>query len=67
MSNATLIDTRSPSTAAPIAQLNEDWLAVILGLAIFVLALAALVHVDLIGWAVNTAVWSDFSHALAPA
>jgi uncharacterized membrane protein YadS len=67
MSNATLIDTRSPSTAALIAQLNEDWLAVILGLAIFVLALAALVHVDLIGWAVNTAVWSDFSHALAPA
>jgi uncharacterized membrane protein YadS len=67
MSNATFTAIRSPSAAEPAAILNEDWLAVILGLGIFVLALAALVHVDLIGWVVNTAVWSDFSKALGPA
>jgi len=38
-----------------------------LGLAIFILALAALVHVDLIGWVVTTSVWSNFSQALGPA
>jgi uncharacterized membrane protein YadS len=67
MSNAFVTDIRSPSAAEPAALLNEDWLAVVLGLAIFVLGLAALVHVDLIGWAVNTAVWSNFSQALGPA
>jgi uncharacterized membrane protein YadS len=50
--------------AEPVALINEDWLAVILGLGIFVLALAALVHVDLIGWAVTTSVWSQFGQAL---
>jgi uncharacterized membrane protein YadS len=56
-----------PCSAAEPARISEDWLAVILGLAIFVLALAALVHVDLIGWVVNTSVWSNFSQALGPA
>jgi uncharacterized membrane protein YadS len=67
MSNATLTDSRAPVAAEPTAFLNEDWLAVILGLLIFVLALAALVHADLIGWVVSTAVWSDLSKALGPA
>jgi uncharacterized membrane protein YadS len=67
MSNATLTGSRTPVAAEPAAFLNEDWLAVILGLLIFVLALAALVHADLIGWVVSTAVWSDFSKALGPA
>jgi uncharacterized membrane protein YadS len=56
-----------PCSAAEPARISEDWLAVILGLTIFVLALAALVHVDLIGWVVNTSVWSNFSQALGPA
>jgi uncharacterized membrane protein YadS len=56
-----------PCSAAEPARISEDWLAVILGLAIFVLALAALVHVDLIGWVVNTSAWSNFSQALGPA
>ena len=69
MSNATFAaaPAPSPSAADSAAALNEDWLAVILGLAIFVLALAALVHVDLIGWVVSTAIWSDFGKALGPA
>jgi uncharacterized membrane protein YadS len=66
MSNATLTDVHAPSAAEQSALLNEDWLAVILGLFIFVLALAALVHTDLIGWVVSTAVWSDFGKALGP-
>ncbi len=67
MSDATLTDIHAPREAEQSALLNEDWLAVILGLFIFVLALAALVHADLIGWVVSTAVWSDFSKALGPA
>ena len=35
-------------------RLSEDWLSVIIGLFIFVLGLAALANVDLIGWAVTT-------------
>jgi uncharacterized membrane protein YadS len=70
MSNAILTGTsplRPHSATGAAAAINEDWLAVILGLSIFVLALAGLVHVDLIGWVVNTAVWSNFSLALGPA
>src|ERR1700692_2526708 len=67
MSNAYVTDFRVPSTTESTALLNEDWLAVILGLFIFVLGLAALVHVDLIGWVVSTSVWSNFSQALGPA
>jgi uncharacterized membrane protein YadS len=67
MSNAYVTDFRVPSTSESTALLNEDWLAVILGLFIFVLSLAALVHVDLIGWVVSTSVWSNFSLALGPA
>jgi uncharacterized membrane protein YadS len=46
--------------------LNEDWLSVLIGLAIFLLALAALANVDLLGWAATTKVWVDPTHALAP-
>jgi len=71
MSNAYVADIGAkdlpPRSAAEPARISEDWLAVILGLAIFVLALAALIHVDLIGWVVNTSVWSNFSQALGPA
>ena len=69
MSNTTITEFRAPSRAngARPHLLNEDWLAVVLGLLIFVLALAALVQVDLIGWVVNTSVWSRFGQALGPA
>jgi hypothetical protein len=67
MSDTTLSVTRAPSTAEPTAFISEDWLAVILGLAIFILALAALVHVDLIGWVVSTSVWTSIGQALGPA
>jgi uncharacterized membrane protein YadS len=66
MSDTALSVIRAPSTAEPVALINEDWLAVILGLAIFVLSLAVLVHVDLIGWVVSTSVWKSFGQALGP-
>jgi uncharacterized membrane protein YadS len=66
MSNASLTEV-SPRSATEAARISEDWLAVILGLAIFVLGLATVVHVDLIGWVVNTSVWSSVNQALGPA
>lgn len=63
MSNASLAEASHHATATN-SHLNEDWLAVILGLAIFILALVAVVNVDLIGWVVNTTVWSNIGDAL---
>src|SRR5215510_3577088 len=45
-------------------RISEDWLSLIIGLAIFVLALAGIANVDLLGWVVTTSVWSDFGKAL---
>ncbi len=47
--------------------LSEDWLALWIGLLVFVLALAGLAGSDLLGWVVSTSVWVDVAHALAPA
>jgi uncharacterized membrane protein YadS len=47
-------------------RLNEDWLAVWLGLLIFALSLGVLFGADLLGWAVNTAVWTSLGSALGP-
>jgi uncharacterized membrane protein YadS len=47
-------------------RINEDWLAVWLGLFVFALSLGRLFGVDLLGWAVTTSVWTNPSHALAP-
>jgi hypothetical protein len=52
------------SSTPPSRELTEDWLAVWVGLLIFVLALAGLAGRDLLGWSVSTSVWTDFSGAL---
>lgn len=49
------------------ARLSEDWLAVCLGLLLFVLALASLTGADLLGWAVRTSIWTKITAALGPA
>ena len=46
--------------------LNEDWLAVIIGLLVFSLALVSVSGTDVLGWAVVTSVYTDLSKALAP-
>ena len=44
--------------------ISEDWLSLIIGLFIFVLALAGIANVDLLGWVVTTSVWNDTGKAL---
>jgi uncharacterized membrane protein YadS len=48
------------------ARINEDWLAVLLGLLLFVLSLGLMANADLLGWAISTAVWTDVTTALKP-
>ena len=64
MSDTAVNNLPSRRADAVTAPVNEDWLAVVLGLAIFVLALAALANVDLIGWVVTTSVWSNLGQSL---
>ena len=55
------------AVATPAASVwNEDWLAVAIGLLVFVLSLAGLAGTDLLGWVVATSVWTDPGTALAP-
>jgi uncharacterized membrane protein YadS len=46
--------------------ISEDWLSVWIGLLVFVFSLAVLGGVDVLGWVVTTAVWTDLSKALSP-
>jgi uncharacterized membrane protein YadS len=46
---------------------SEDWLAVVIGLLLFVLSLGVIGGTDILGWVVTTSVWTDVSKALAPA
>src|SRR6476620_2958505 len=45
-------------------RISEDWLSLIIGLSIFILALAGIANVDLPGWVVTTSVWNDAGKAL---
>jgi uncharacterized membrane protein YadS len=47
--------------------ISEDWLALIIGLLIFILALGLLGGADILGWVVTTAIWTDLRIALVPA
>jgi uncharacterized membrane protein YadS len=57
----------APPAAAPQPLLSEDWLAVCIGLGVFVLSLGLLFGADILGWVVTTAVWTVPAKALAPA
>ena len=48
------------------ARLNEDWLAVVIGLLVFGAALVSIGGTDLLGWAVTTSVYTDIAQALNP-
>src|ERR1700692_488375 len=52
------------STMQPAPWINEDWLSLLIGLGIFVLALGGLAGVDTLGWVVSTSVWTDPGQAL---
>jgi hypothetical protein len=53
--------------AERIKGLSEDWLAVIIGGIVFVLALGPLAGVDLLGWAAGPKTWIDPAKAVQPA
>ena len=68
MSAIETASARASWSAAEIQpRISEDWLSVVIGLVIFVLALAVLANVDLIGWVVTTSVWSNLGQALGTA
>ncbi|EPR44491.1 putative protein family UPF0324 [Desulfovibrio sp. X2] len=46
--------------------ISEDWMALWLGLLIFILAMPYLSGVDLLGWAAKLNVWTDLGKAIAP-
>ena len=46
--------------------ISEDWLAVWIGLFIFVLSLGAFIGADVFGWGITSVVWTDLSKALKP-
>ena len=48
------------------ARLNEDWLAVVIGLLVFAASLFSIAGNDLLGWAVTTSVYTDVANALSP-
>jgi len=48
------------------AGLSEDWLAVIIGLFIFLLSMVAFSGVEVFGWGIKTKVWMDPSKIMYP-
>ena len=56
----------APSPPAVQPRLSEDWLAVCIGLGVFVLSLGLLFGADVLGWVVTTAVWTAPAKALVP-
>jgi len=45
---------------------SEDWLAVVIGLFVFLLSLSTLLGGDVLGWVVTTKVWTSLSNILKP-
>jgi uncharacterized membrane protein YadS len=46
--------------------MSEDWLSFWLGLVIFFISMGIFAGFDLLGWGVNTKVWTDLSKSLSP-
>jgi uncharacterized membrane protein YadS len=57
-------DGRRADNVSVSPRISEDWLSLFLGLSVFVLALASLVNLDIVGWVVATSVWSHLAAAL---
>ena len=51
----------------PLAGTSEDWLAVVVGLILFVLSLGTLAGFDLLGFAAAPKAWIDLGTAIKPA
>lgn len=66
MAAAAHTSTPPPASSAK-SGFTEDWLAVCIGLFLFLLSLGMLWGKDVFGWAITTAVYTDLSKALVPA
>ena len=66
MNPASSSDKPNPSTNGGQRKLTEDWLAVLLGLLLFVLSLCTLAGVDIFGWAIKTSVWLEPGKIMSP-
>src|SRR6201991_875737 len=60
------IAVKASAPLALQARLNEDWLAVVIGVLVFGLALVSISGTDLLGWAVTTSVYTNLGQALNP-
>jgi uncharacterized membrane protein YadS len=45
-------------------KISEDWLAVVIGLFVFILSLGVFLDCDLLGWVVTTSIWTNPGNAL---
>jgi uncharacterized membrane protein YadS len=59
---------QSPETCAVGTKkgVSEDWLALFLGLLIFILSTGVFWNADILGWGVGNSVWTDISKSTAP-
>ena len=48
-------------------RLNEDWLALLIGLALFVAGMGSLLGLDVFGWGIKTSVWLEPGKIMSPA
>src|SRR5512141_1293358 len=46
--------------------IGEDWLALWIGLGVFVLGLGVFVGLDVLGWGIKTSVWTQVGKAMSP-
>jgi uncharacterized membrane protein YadS len=64
---STIVDEASSGSLDVRSVITEDWLAVLIGGLVFVVALVGLTGTDLLGWAVTTSVYRNIADALSPA
>src|SRR3954454_17414172 len=58
------ISERRADNVALAPRISEDWLSLVIGVLIFVLALAGLANFNLLGWVLNTSVWTHLRQAV---
>src|SRR3989442_1383580 len=63
--NQTTDKSATPINASA-RRLNEDWLAVGIGLLLFFISLLSLAGVDAFGWVIKTNVWVDAGKIMTP-
>ncbi len=67
MATAAHATPQPPQSAGSKPGFTEDWLAVCIGLLLFVLSMGLLWGKDVLGWVITTNVWTVAEKALAPA